>query len=219
MKLKSYIFASFTLILVFLVYGFSVVKKKKFLDHFVTYKSDTLTVSSAEYADIYDNANTSLSLKGNTIDTMFNEVYELEGGEDIREFSPRGWETGPLAYQKIKLDMGCYLLIIRAGGEYWNSRYHACLYNDGNKRVTSTLPVAESFGDTGFYYTCKSFFQKEDNRWSIYTHHTYFEPFDFDKYGMDSVQIKNVDVLSTIEQKEDHFYFLEKSRAEKTSWK
>lgn len=209
----------FTAIVVSLVgiitLSFSLPKKRKFLDHFKEYKLDTLTVKTPLYEEIYTE-NPSINVAGLCIDTTYNHVYELDGADDIREFYPIEKETGPAAYQKIKLDLGYYLLIIRAGGEYWNSRHHACLYNAGNKKITNTLPIADAIGDAGFYYERSSTLKKEDKQWNIYSHEIYFEPLDIDWESVDTFEVKEIDIITTIEPRDDHFFFTEKSKNEKT---
>lgn len=194
--------------------SFSLPKKRKFLDHFREYKLDTISIATPSFEQVYDK-NASLLTKGLCIDTIYNSVYELEGADDIREFTAMEGETSPAAYHKIKLDLGYYILIIRAGGEYWNSRYHACLYNAGNKKIISTLPVADAFGDAGSYYQRTSQLKKEDKQWSIYSHEIYYDPLDVDYESLDTFEVKEVDIITTIESNDEHFFFTEKSKQEK----
>jgi hypothetical protein len=216
MKTRFYISIGVLFVVAISAFSFSLPKKRKFLDHFTEYKMDTLSVNTPLYEEIYENTNTPVSIKGVCIDTIHNHVYGLEGADDIREFTPIGNETGPVAYHKIKLDLGYYLLIIRAGGEYWNSRLHACLYNAGNKKIMNTLPVADALGDAGSYYERSSQLKKEDKQWTIYSHEIYYEPLDVDWESLDTFEVKEIDIVTIIEPKDEHFFFTEKSKKENT---
>ncbi len=192
-------------------------KKKKFLDHFSTYTYDTLSFSSTENSDIYNDPNTPFSIKGTPIDTNFMHVFSLEEAEDLRYYSPTVIETGPLAYYKIKLNLGYYFVVIRAAGEYWNSRYFGCLYHSGENKVVKTILLAENFGDAGSAFICTSTLKKEEGDWNIYTHHYFQEPVDFQKFEMDSLEIKNVDIKSTLVLEDDRYAFKELSKVVKES--
>lgn len=184
-------------------------KKKKFLDYFSTYSYDTLTVISTENVAIYIDPATPFQLKGTPIDTSFLDVFSLEEAEDLRYFIPNDVEKGPIAYYKMKLDIGYYLLIIRAAGEYWNSRYYACLYHSGENKVTRTILIAENFGDAGSAFLCSSFLNKVDKTWKIKAHQYYQEPVDFRKYEVDSLYITEIDLEYSISMENDRYYFKE----------
>src|SRR5690606_27211612 len=138
-----------------------------FLDHFELYNHDTLTVGNHPFDVVY-NPGSSPDVKGNLIDTLYNSYYAQEGAEDLRDYNVNDTEKGLLGYQKIKLDLGYYLVIIRAGGEYWNSRKYACLYNSGARRITDTHLLADDVREQTVF-TCTSLLKKENNIWSIYT--------------------------------------------------
>lgn len=198
------------------LFSFQSVKKKKLLDYFTNYKLDSLDISWTEYETIYDNPSVTLNQKGNCIDSLHFKVFELEGAEDLLNFSVLEKENGPMAYYKIKLDLGYYLLLIRSGGEYWNSRFYLCLYNSGDQHITSVVLAADALGDAGYAFTCTSKLKKVDKQWSIYTRQNFAEPFDYEKFGMDSIQITEIEMVTSIEMKDEHFFFVEKSKNEKS---
>lgn len=191
-------------------------KKKKFLDYFSTYSYDSLTVTSTSNSDIYVDPATPFQIKGTPIDTAFLDVFSLEEAEDLRYYIPNKLENGPVAYYKIKLDLGYYLVIIRSAGEYWNSRYYACLYHAGENKVTKTQLIAENFGDAGSAFLCHSFLKMEDKTWKINTQQYYQEPVDFRKYGVDSLYVTEVDLQYSVTMENDRYYFKEIS-SKKTS--
>jgi len=184
-------------------------KKKNFLDHFESYTYDTLTVGNHLFDAVY-NPSSPFEVRGNLIDTVFNSYYTQEGAEDLRVYNVSGTEKGLLAYQKIKLDLGYYLLIIRAGGEYWNSRKYACLYNSGSKKITDAQLLSEDVREKTIF-TCTSLLKKENNTWSIYTKELFYEPLA-GVLHKDSMQVREVDILVNIESNEEHFFFVEKAR-------
>lgn len=215
MKYK-FLIAGFLLVALAL-FSFQAVKKKKFLDHFTNYKLDTLSINWTEYETIYDNPSVDIAQKGTVIDSVHAKVFENDGAEDLRNFMVMEKETGPMAYHKIKLDMGYYLLLIRSGGEYWNSRFYLCLYNSGDKHITSSVLAADILGDASYSFVCTSKLKKEDKQWNIYTHQYFGEPLDYEKYELDSMQITEIDIQTSIELKDEHYFFVEKSKVEKSS--
>lgn len=186
-------------------------KKKKFLDYFITYKYDTLSVSSTNQSGIYMDPNTPSQLKGNVIDSIFFNEMDGDGAEDLLAFLQIGNEKGPIAYYKINLDDGFYFIIIRSGGGYWNSRYFGCIYNVGAKKIDGNILIAEMLGFEGFVFSCNAVIKKEEKKWNIYTHQRYQLPINFEKYGTDSLRIDEIDILYTIEKHDEHFFFEEKS--------
>jgi hypothetical protein len=186
-------------------------KKKKFLDYFSTYTSDTLTIHSFDHAGIYTDPSAPFHIKGTAIDTSFLHIFSLEEAEDLRYYVPNASETGPLAYYKVKLNLGYYFLIIRSGGEYWNSRFYACLYHSGENKVTRAILIAENFGEAGDIFKCKTILKKENDTWNMHTHHFFQEPIDYKKYGTDSVHITHVDIVYSTIMDNDRYYFKEVS--------
>ena len=216
MKLRIKIFTDcfFIMLGLLLLYSCGTVKKKKFLDYFTTYKHDTLSVFSSSEAGIYADPKTPISIRGTVIDTAFFDVMNFEGDEDLLYFQKIEKETGPIAYFKMKVGIGFYLVIIRSGGQYWNSRFYACLYNVGANKVVANVLIAENFGDAGDAYICQALLKKENKYWSIYTHEYFQSPVNFNLYEVDSLYIGEVDMEISIDVVEDHQRFVEKSRVE-----
>jgi len=187
-------------------------KRKKFLDHFTPLKVDTLSIIPAEDYNNYIHPQAPWSLTGTPIDTSFMHVFSLEEAEDLRYFTYDEKEKGPSAYYKVKLDLGYYFLVIRSGGEYWNSRYYACLYHSGENKVTHAVLIGETFGDGGAVFFCQSHLRKENKTWTIKVHEYFSEPLNYEKYKMDSLVTRETDILYHIEENNDRLFFVEKER-------
>jgi hypothetical protein len=214
MRAKFFLFA---LVLVAACLSFTQVKTKKFLDYFQDYKADSLVIVSSGSSEFKEDPSTPVTERGVSIDTSHFHVFKNDVADDLLYFSTTDGETGPMAYYKIKLNAasGYYLLLLRSGGEYWNSRFYACLYNSGEKKITGTLLVAEYFGDAGDEFICSSKLIKQDKEWTIYSHEYYQEPIDFHKYETDSLKITEVDRTTILELKDDHYHFKETSHQSK----
>jgi hypothetical protein len=215
MRAKYFLFIA-VFVVAFL--SFTQVKTKKFLDHFQDYKADSLVIVSSANSEFKEDLSTPTIERGVSIDTAHFHVFKNEVADDLLYFSTTDGETGPMAYYKIKLNAasGYYLLILRTGGEYWNSRFHACLYNSGEKKITETLLVAEYFGDAGDEFICSSKLIKKDKEWTIYSHEYYQEPIDFHKYETDSLKITEADRTTILELSDEHYHFKETSHQSKS---
>ncbi len=209
----------FCIALLTLASSCGVYKRKKFLDYFTTYKLDTLSIFAADYSAIYDNPNAPMNLKGQVIDSVYYPIFELEAAEDLMNFMTDEVEKGPTGYYKIKLDLGFYFLIVRSGGEYWNSRFYGCLYNSGDKHVTQTVVLADLLGDAGYSYSCNSFLKKQNKQWNIYVDEEYMEPLDVDWESLDTFQVTKVNMTTVVEPGDGHFYFNQTDRKENTATK
>ena len=69
-----------------ILYSCKTIKKKKFLDYFMTYKQDTLSIFSTSKPGIYSDPNTPVSISGTVIDSNFFDVMNYEGDEDLLYF-------------------------------------------------------------------------------------------------------------------------------------
>lgn len=192
--------------------------KKKFLDYFVEHKTDSLVIISPISSEFKEDPKLEGLERGTSLDSSHFKVFMGDAAEDILNFSTYDGETGPMAYYKIKLNAasGYYLLIIRSGGEYWNSRYYACLYNSGDHQVNETFLVAENFGDAGYVYTRQSTLKRVNKGWTINSSDYYQDPVNFSKYETDSLMIREVNTVTSIELSEEHYHFKEVSKKEKS---
>jgi hypothetical protein len=200
------------------LFSFGSGKKKKFLDHFIAFKGDSLVLGSPDYDKLFK-PDVAWEIKGTAIDTSFTHVYSKDEAEDVQYYMSNKGENSTYGYYKIKLDLGYYLVFIRAGGEYWNSRVYACLYHTGENKVTHTILVGEHFGDAGVSFTCNSVLRKKDKTWTIAVHEHFSEPVDEHKFhkGEDhSLEIRNTDILYQVENVDDRYMFVEKDRRDKT---
>src|SRR5688500_18498204 len=144
---------SVSLALVFLSFG--TVKKKKFLDFFTPLKSDSLVIGSRKFEDVHK-TDAPWEMKGTAIDTSFGHIYSKEEADDLQWYVDYNGESSTFGYYKVKLDLGYYLVIIRAGGQFWNSRIYACLFHTGENKVTHTVLVSENFEDEGDVFICNA---------------------------------------------------------------
>jgi len=193
-------------------------KKKKYLDYFTTFKGDSFSISTPDYNEIIK-PDVSWELKGTAIDTSLSSVYSKEEADDLQYYITDDFEKSTFGYYKIKLDLGYYLVIVRAAGEYWNSRIYACLYHTGENKITHTILIGEDFGDAGAIFTCNSLLQKNDKVWTIYVHEFFSEPVDYNKFFDDtdrSMEVRNTDIVYQIENVDDRYTFVEKSKNDKT---
>ena len=198
--------------------SFGTVKKKKFIDFFTSFKGDSLAIGSPDYEKLFT-PDSPWEVKGTPIDTSFSHIYSKEEAEDVQYYINDNGENSTYGYYKVKLDLGYYLVIIRAGGEYWNSRVYACLYHTGENKVTHTILIGEDFGDAGASFTCKSVLRKKNKVWTITVHEYFSEPVDYDKFynGEDeSMEIRHTDILYQIDNVEDRYEFIEKEKKDKT---
>jgi hypothetical protein len=194
------------------------VKKKKFLDYFNTFKGDSLVFDSPDHIKIFT-TDVPWELKGTAIDTSLSHVYSKEEADDLQYYVKDNGENSTFGYYKVKLDLGYYLVIIRAGGEYWNSRVYACLYHSGENKITHTVLIGENFGDAGDSFSCNSVLRKKDKQWTIAVHEHFSEPVDPDKFHKGenySMEIRNTDILYQIENVDDRYVFVEKERKDQT---
>jgi hypothetical protein len=193
-------------------------KNKKFLDHFTTFKGDSLVLVSPEYDKLFK-PDVAWEVKGTPIDTSLNHVFSKEEAEDVQYYMNDNGENSTHGYHKIKLDLGYYLVFIRAGGEYWNSRVYACLYHTGENKVTETILVGEDFGDAGTTFTCNSVLRKKDKTWTILVHEYFSEPVDWETFSKGEggpIKVRNTDILFQLENVDDRYKFVEKDRKDKT---
>jgi len=203
---------------VLMVSGCGTMKRKKFLDFFTTYKLDTLSVTTIGDYTMYTNPNAAWELRGTYIDTSFHEVFSRDEAEDIRQFTYDPVDKAPAGYYKVKLDLGYYFVVIRAGGEYWNSRFYGCLYHSGENKITHTVLLSEYFGDAGATFLCNAFIEKNEKTWKLTVHEYFSEPVDYDKFyngTMDSIQVREADITYQIENVDDRYNFVEKERKAK----
>lgn len=217
MRNKQIAFSGFGVaVIALLVMSFA--PKKKFLDYFLEHKTDSLLITSPVSSEFKEDPQIPGLERGISIDSMHYGIFRGDAAEDILNYSTYDGETGPMAYYKIKLNAasGYHIVIIRSGGEYWNSRYYACLYNAGDKQVNETFLVAENFGDAGYVYTRQSTLKRENKEWMIYSFDYYQDPVDFDKYEVDSLMIREVNTVTSVELTEEHYHFKEVSKKEKS---
>jgi len=192
-----------------LLVSFQSYKKKKFLDNFTEYKLDTITFNPPSYSRIVEDRVGSPSEIGNSIDGSFSAVFSNDEAEDLRYVNNIGSDVGPFGYIKMKLNSasGYYFVVIRAGGEYWNSRVYGCLYNAGEDRITETVLIAEQMRDAGATFICNSTIKKENKEWSIYTHEYFQEPWNYDSHVMDSLSVTDEQIKYSVQLSDDHYHF------------
>lgn len=205
--------------LIFMVFSssFELKKKKKFIDFFTTLKGDSLFIASPPH-DQLTKADVAWEMKGSAIDTSFSDVYSREEADDLQYYLQVDGENSTFGYYKVKLDLGYYLVIIRAAGEYWNSRMYACLYHSGENKITQTVLIGEDFGDAGAVFTCNSVLRKQNGSWIIMVHEYFSEPVDEYKYikGVDlSREVRTTDITYSLSNADDRYSFVETDRKDK----